>query len=114
DDRRPGYLPHGGSSSLEWTSATQNAAHGSGRGRRDRRSNFYEISDNLARLSDYLHYRPGDVDWHTAQANVRTIFALFAEHGIVTLSDEPDPLVELTDSGYRQFVVAEGLLAQRN
>src|SRR5581483_9021425 len=47
DDRRPGYLPHGGSSSLEWTSATQNAAHGSGRGRRDRRSNFYEISDNL-------------------------------------------------------------------
>ncbi len=72
------------------------------------------LEGGAARLSDYLHYRPGDVDWHTAQANVRTIFALFAEHGIVTLSDEPDPLVELTDSGYRQFVVAEGLLAQRN
>ncbi len=72
------------------------------------------LEGGAARLSDYLHYRPGDVDWDTAQANVRTIFALFAEHGIVTLSDEPDPLVELTDSGYRQFVVAEGLLAQRN
>ncbi len=72
------------------------------------------LEGGAARLSEYLHYRPGDVDWQTARANVRTIFSLFAEHGIVTVSDEPDPLVELTDCGYQQFVAAEELLARRN
>ncbi len=46
-DLRRGYLLHGGSSCLGWTSSTQNAADGSGRGRRDRPSKFYEIPDNL-------------------------------------------------------------------
>src|SRR5581483_1000955 len=31
DDRRAGYLPHGGSSCLGWTSTARNAAHGNGR-----------------------------------------------------------------------------------
>jgi hypothetical protein len=37
----------GGSSCLGWTSLAHHAADGNGRGRRDRRSNFYEIPDNL-------------------------------------------------------------------